>query len=33
VINSMLQGIDGKVSFNWRAEGLECRIVLPAPQG
>jgi PAS domain S-box-containing protein len=29
VINSMLQGVDGKVSFNWRAEGLECRIVLP----
>lgn len=29
VINSMLQGVDGKVQFNWRPEGLECRIVLP----
>jgi PAS domain S-box-containing protein len=29
VINNMIQGIKGKVQFNWRAEGLECRIVLP----
>jgi two-component sensor histidine kinase len=29
VINSMMQAINGKVYFNWRAEGLECRIVLP----
>jgi PAS domain S-box-containing protein len=28
VINNMIQGINGKVQFNWRAEGLECRIVL-----
>jgi PAS domain S-box-containing protein len=30
VINSMLQAINGKAHFNWRAKGLECRIVLPA---
>jgi PAS domain S-box-containing protein len=30
VINNMIQGINGKVQFNWRTEGLECRIVLPA---
>ena len=30
VINNMMQGIDGKANFNWRPEGLECRIVLPA---
>lgn len=29
VINGMIQGINGKVHFNWRAEGLECKIVLP----
>ena len=29
VINNMIQGIGGKVQFNWRAEGLECQIVLP----
>jgi PAS domain S-box-containing protein len=28
VINSMIQGVNGKVHFNWRPEGLECRIVL-----
>jgi PAS domain S-box-containing protein len=30
VINSMMQAINGKVHFNWRPEGLDCRIVLPA---
>jgi hypothetical protein len=28
MINSMIQAVNGKVHFNWRAEGLECRIVL-----
>jgi PAS domain S-box-containing protein len=29
VIDNMLRATDGKVYFNWRAEGLECRVVLP----
>jgi two-component sensor histidine kinase len=29
VINSMIQSLNGKVHFNWRPEGLECKIVLP----
>jgi PAS domain S-box-containing protein len=29
VINNMIQAVNGKVQFNWRAEGLECRIILP----
>jgi PAS domain S-box-containing protein len=29
VIVSMMGAINGKVHFNWRAEGLECRIDLP----
>ena len=29
VIGDMMRAADGKVYFNWRAEGLQCMIVLP----
>jgi PAS domain S-box-containing protein len=29
VIDNMIRGQRGKAAFNWRAEGLECTIVLP----
>jgi two-component sensor histidine kinase len=29
VIVNMVRAISGKVHFDWRAEGLECKIILP----
>ena len=29
VIDTMIRGINGKVHFNWRSEGMECRIAFP----
>jgi hypothetical protein len=31
VLDTMVRAINGNVQFNWRSEGLECRIALPAP--
>jgi two-component sensor histidine kinase len=29
VIDNMIRGLKGGASFNWRPEGLECRIAIP----
>jgi two-component sensor histidine kinase len=33
VINNMMRALNGKVYFNWRQEGLECRLILPMGTG
>jgi two-component sensor histidine kinase len=32
VVDTMIRGLNGKVSLNWRSDGLECGIVLSASE-